>query len=362
MTDDQCAPSINRATDVIVTGTMATLSALTIWSRGPTPGDIAVGIVATALVPLLLRRPVTATVALTVLAAVSPAATSPATLGALYVARWRPFRVAIAVAAGGVAAHAIQGPPGGMAYGWWLVLISAVYAALIGWGSLWQANRALVESLRERARRAEADRDRQVAEAKAAERDRIAREMHDVLAHRLSLLATYAGALEYRPDTSPEKLSRAAAVIRDSAHRALVELREVITLMPGADDVRGLEGLPRLLDESRAVGADIEFVDTRATTQEVPDAIARAAYRVVQEAVTNARRHAPGQKIRVEVRGEQGENLTVEIRNRVATENRNGNGTGLIGLAERIRLAGGEFEHGRSAEEFHIRAELPWPA
>jgi signal transduction histidine kinase len=217
-----------------------------------------------------------------------------------------------------------------------------------------------MESLRERARRAEADRDREVAEAKAAERDRIAREMHDVLAHRLSLLATYAGALEYRPDTSPEKLSRAAAVIRDSAHQALVELREVITLMPG--EARGLADLQELLDESRAVGADVEFVDRRATTDGVPDAIARAAYRVVQEAVTNARRHAPGQRIRVDLDGVRGEHLTVEIRNSVTTSSGNGGGRGLIGLAERIDLVGGDFEHGRSRGEFHVRARLPWPA
>src|SRR5207248_4347589 len=64
-----------------------------------------------------------------------------------------------------------------------------------------------------------------------AERTRIAREMHDVLAHRLSLLATYAGAIEYRPDAPPEQVARAAGVVRAGAHQALDELREVITVL-----------------------------------------------------------------------------------------------------------------------------------
>jgi signal transduction histidine kinase len=104
----------------------------------------------------------------------------------------------------------------------------AAYAALLGWGALTQARWALVASLRERARRAEAEQGRRVAEARMLERTRIAREMHDVLAHRLSLVATYAGALEYRPDSPPEQLSRAAGVVRAGVHQAFSELREVI--------------------------------------------------------------------------------------------------------------------------------------
>jgi signal transduction histidine kinase len=172
---------------------------------------------------------VTGALASTVLAALSPPATPQASLGALFVARSRRFPVAVAVAALGVAAHAVQGawrPHGGLPHGWWLLLIVAAYAALVGWGALWQANRALLESLRERARRAEPEQGRRVAEARTVERNRIAREMHDVLAHRLSVLATYAGALEYRPDASLEQLSHAAAVVRDSAHLALDELRK----------------------------------------------------------------------------------------------------------------------------------------
>ena len=129
-------------------------------------------------------------------------------------------------------------------------------AALVGWGELSQARQALLQSLREQAHRAESEQASRVAEARAAERASIAREMHDVLAHRLSLLATYAGALEYRPDAPPEQLARAAGVVRAGVHQALDELREVIGVLrdddpaavarpqPGLSDLKGWSRRP----------------------------------------------------------------------------------------------------------------------
>jgi signal transduction histidine kinase len=383
VTDQPCPPvawTRRRATDAIVSLAMAVLSGLTIWGRfsgGESSAlhavDIGIAVVATALTPLLLRRPVAGTLAVTLLAALSPAATPQATLGALYVARFRSFRTALGVAVLGVAAQAIQGllrPHGGLSFGWWLLLVAAAYAALIAWGALWQANHALVQSLREQARRAETEQAHRLAEARALERNRIAREMHDVLAHRLSLLATYAGALEYRPDAPPEQLSRAAAVVRDGAHQALDELREVITVLrEDTDDVARpqpvLTDLPLLLDESRDAGVHIELVDRLSTSDPVPNLVGRTAYRVVQEAVTNARRHAPGQAVRVELHGKPGARLAIDIRNRLTRDApmpvATATGTGLIGLAERVQLAGGELDHAASPDEFHVHAWLPWP-
>ena len=232
--------------------------------------DIAVGVVSVALVPLLARWLVPVALLLSVLAVLSPAATPPATLAVLLVARWRPLGVAAAVAAAGVAAHLIQvawRPVGGLPYVWWAVLVVVAYAALVGWGTLLRANRELIASLRERAEHAEADQARRVAEARAGERARIAREMHDVLAHRLSLLATYAGALSYRPDAPPEQLSRAAEVIRSGTHQALDELREVIGVLraddtgdptAGGRPLPGLADLPRLFAECREAGMRVE--------------------------------------------------------------------------------------------------------
>jgi signal transduction histidine kinase len=264
-------------------------------------------------------------------------------------------------------------PNGSLPYGWWALLVIAVGAALVGWGQSDRARQALLASLRERARRAEAEQASRVAEARVAERARIAREMHDVLAHRLSLLATYAGALEYRPDAPPEQLARAAGVLRAGVHQALDELREVITVLRDDDDVDGKHPLPglaeldELIAETRDAGTDVEV--TRRVTQPedavLPGGLGRTAYRVVQEGLTNARKHAPGRPVRVLLAGKPGGRLVVELANPVGPADPviNGSGTGLIGLTERVRLAGGEIDSRVSADgEFVLRAWLPWPA
>jgi signal transduction histidine kinase len=191
--------------------------------------DVAVGVACLALLPLLWSRPVATAVVLGMLAAISPAATPPATVAVFHLARWRPFPTAVWVAAVGAAAHLVLGawrPIEGLPYGWYALLVVIAYATLVGWGAYSQARRALLRSLAARARRAEEEQAARVAEARQLERARLAREMHDVLAHRMSLLATYAGALEYRPDSSPERIAQAAGVIRGGIREALAELRD----------------------------------------------------------------------------------------------------------------------------------------
>jgi signal transduction histidine kinase len=336
--------------------------------------DIAVGLVSCALVPVLLRWPVPGAVALAALAALSPAATPAATLGTLYVAQRRPLAIAVAAGGADVVAHLIRGlwrPNGSLPYAWWAVLVIAAGAALVGWGQGDRARQALLASLRERARRAEAEQASRVAEARVAERARIAREMHDVLAHRLSLLATYAGALEYRPDAPPDQLARAAGVVRAGVHQALDELREVITVLRDDDDVDGKHPLPGLADldgliaETRDAGTAVDVTRRVTQPEDLPGGLGRTAYRVVQEGLTNARKHAPGQPVRVLLAGKPGGRLVVELANPVGPADPviNGSGTGLIGLTERVRLAGGEIDHTISADgEFVLRAWLPWPA
>ena len=336
--------------------------------------DIAVGLVSCALVPVLLRWPVPGAMALAALAALSPAATPAATLGTLYVAQRRPLAIAVAAGGADVVAHLIRGlwrPNGSLPYAWWAVLVIAAGAALVGWGQGDRARQALLASLRERARRAEAEQASRVAEARVAERARIAREMHDVLAHRLSLLATYAGALEYRPDAPPEQLARAAGVVRAGVHQALDELREVITVLRDDDDVDGKHPLPGLADldgliaETRDAGTAVDVTRRVTQPEDLPGGLGRTAYRVVQEGLTNARKHAPGQPVRVLLAGKPGGRLVVELANPVGPADPviNGSGTGLIGLTERVRLAGGEIDHTISADgEFVLRAWLPWPA
>ncbi len=373
------------ATTAWVTAAIGALTAATIWGEFASHTaasllvlDVAVGVAACALLPVLLRWPVPGALALAVLAAVSPAATPAATFGTLYVAQRRRFAVAAAVGAAGVVAGAVQGllrPFGGLPYIWWLVLVIAAEAALVAWGQLTQARHALIASLQERARRAEAEQGRRVAEARAAERTRIAREMHDVLAHRLSLLATYAGAIEYRPDAPPEQMARAAGVVRAGAHQALDELREVITVLreddgdgDGAQRPQpGLADLPRLVEESRDAGARVQLDNRVADPGALPGAAGRTAYRVVQEGLTNARKHAPGEQVQVIIDGRPGGRLLIDIRNPLVNGHAagpviGGSGTGLIGLTERVRLAGGELDHQAADGEFRLSARLPWPA
>ena len=242
------------------------------------------------------------------------------------------------------------------------------------WGMVVRARRQLVWSLRDRADRAESEQQLRVAQARALERTRIAREMHDVLAHRISLLSLHAGALEIRPDATSAEVAGAAAVIRASAHQALQDLREVIGVLrdQGGADVPErpqptLSDLPGLLDESRAAGmrvrARLELEDVAAA----PSAVGRNAYRIVQEGLTNARKHADGTAVDVTVGGGPGEGLTVEVRNPfpagVRAAEIPGAGSGVIGLAERASLAGGRLEHGRTpAGDYRLWAWLPWPA
>jgi signal transduction histidine kinase len=369
-----------RLETVIWTCAMAVLVGATLVGLATQPYlalDIAIGVASLALVPFLARWPVQAAIALSLLAAVSPAATPPATMAALLVGWRQRSGLAVAVAVTGIAAHLIRGiwrPTVGLPYLWWAVLVGVAYAALVGWGMLIRANRALITSLRDRAERAEADQARRVAEARSAERARIAREMHDVLAHRLSLLATYAGALAYRPDAPPEQLSGAAEVVRSGVHQALDELREVIgvlrddslpDLAAGRSPLPSLADLPELIEESRAAGTPVETGGAAwAATTPVPDVVGRTAYRVVQEGLTNARKHAPGQPVSVTLGGHPGAGLEVSVVNglgAVAAATVPGTGTGLIGLSERLELAGGKLNWRNSGDEFQLCAWLPWP-
>lgn len=337
--------------------------------------DLVVGLLSVGLIPVLVRRPVHSAVALAALAALSPAGTPASTVGTLTVALRRPLRTAVLVALAGTVGHLIQGiwqPIHGLPYLWFAVLDVAVHAALLGWGQGTQSRQQLLESLRERAHRAEAEQGRRVAEARTLERTKMAREMHDVLAHRLSLLATYAGALEYRPDSSPERLAKAAGVIRTGVHQALDELREVISVLrdtdidelPGGRPQPTFADLAALVEESREAGTTVTYDDRVSDATSLPPATGRTAYRVMQEGLTNARKHAAGYPVTVTVTGQPGSGLWIELTNPASngTPLTPGSGTGLVGLTERVQLAGGTLDHGRQpGGGFRLQASLPWP-
>jgi signal transduction histidine kinase len=259
----------------------------------------------------------------------------------------------------------------------------AVQGAAVGWGLFIHFRRQLIESLRDRAVRAETEAQLRAEQAHQRARDEIAREMHDVLGHRLSLLSVHAGALEFRPDAPPGEVARAAKVIRENAHQALQDLREVIGVLRapvGELPQPTLADVAQLVAESGRAGMRVALREELAGAA-VPDLVGRTAYRVVQEGLTNARKHAPGAAVDVQLAGAPGNGLTVEVHNGPVNPGAPpdpdpgpeadpdpepagdpGVGQGLVGLAERVALANGRLERGPTAEGgWRLAAWLPWP-
>ncbi len=252
-------------------------------------------------------------------------------------------------------------------------VLTAGVAAIVAVGFAVGARRDLVWSLRSRAETAEREQHARAAEARLLERHRIAREMHDVLAHRISVVAMHAGALGFRTDLTKEQTTATAKTIAENAHLALQELREVLGVLRTSDDARTgtpeppqptLADLTRLVDEARSAGMDVSIIDT--TTADLPATSARTAYRIAQEGLTNARKHSPGASVRVRIDGGPGQDLTVDVGNSAPLHPGfalPSSGYGLLGLAERAELVGGTLDYGHDAAGgFHLRAVLPWPA
>jgi signal transduction histidine kinase len=247
------------------------------------------------------------------------------------------------------------------------VIGSMMVAGSIGWG-------LFLRSLHERTLRSEEEAALRAEQAQQRAREKIAREMHDVLAHRLSLLSVHAGALEFNPGAPAREVHQAAAVIRQSAHQALEDLQEVLAVLrtaPRDTDTAEppqptVSELNRLVKESQAAGMRIEMEQHIRALDAMTPTTGRTAYRIVQEALTNARKHAADAPVHLTLRGAPGDGLTVEITNPAppgpAATKLPGSGYGLPGLAERAALAGGRLEYGRVADMHRVSAWLPWPA
>jgi signal transduction histidine kinase len=339
--------------------------------------DLVLGSIACLALWWRRRWPVGVALALAVPATFSDMASGAVLIALFTVAVHRPRPVVAAVAAVHVATlfpYLVVRPDPETPFVVMLFVALPLLAATLAWGMFIRARRQLIESLRERARWVEAEQRLRVEQARQLERTRIAREMHDVLAHRISLLSMHAGALEFRPDAPPEDIAQAAGIIRDSAHQALQDLREVIGVL--RNDRSGvvsqrpqptLADLPALVEESRQAGVRVRTDFRLADLGTVPTAVGRNAYRIVQEGLTNARKHAPGAGVVVVVDGAPGADLHVEVRTRPSvgaalTSTIPGGGTGLVGLVERATMVGGRLEHGGTPDgDFLLQTWLPWP-
>lgn len=204
--------------------------------------------------------------------------------------------------------------------------------------------------------------------ARQAERERIAREVHDVLGHRLSLLSLHAGALEVSASGDP-RMTQSAALVREGAQQSMADLRSLLTVLrtPDAPDVarqvRTVADLPTLVTESLDAGNPVLssiFVDQAAT---LDPHISHSAYRIVQELLTNARRHAPGTPVRLEVRGGPQTGVEVVTTNwcRQHPPRALVVGNGLTGIRERVEQYGGQFRAFIDPQgAFRVALLLPW--
>ncbi|MEV7005294.1 histidine kinase [Streptosporangium sp. NPDC051022] len=378
--------------------------------------DQAVAALGCAALWLRRRRPVGLALALIALSTFSELVAGALLVSLFTVSVHRPPRIAVGVFGASLLASLVYvalRPEPDLPASVALLLGVAIQGAAVGWGLFVHHRRRLVVALHERTARVESEARLRAEQAHHEAREAIAREIHDVLGHRLSLLSVHAGALEYHPDAPAEDVARAAKVIRESAHQALQDLREVIGVLrapvgelpqPTFADIR------QLVAESSRAGMRVELLEECAGA--VPDGPGRTVYRVVQEALTNARKHAPGAGVRIRVEGTPGEGLTVEVGNGAADTARDGDGRaardgdgrgegedgrgeretadgemsgppgdavrsvaggaapvprtrsgrGLVGLTERVALAGGRLEYGPTATDgWRLAVWLPWP-
>ncbi|MEU1619572.1 histidine kinase [Streptomyces sp. NPDC005722] len=326
-----------------------------------------------ALVPLLAcvalfwrrRHPVALALALVALTVVCPVVV-PLLVALFTVAATRPPRTTLlvtAVALLPVLAQSVLASYAGPLTAAAAVSAVACVGGAVGWG-------LYVAGVRERAARAEREADLRAEQARQHAREEIAREMHDVLAHRLTLLSVHAGALEFHPTASPAQVAEAAGVIRQSAGQALEDLQDVLRVLrtptvsahaePPQPAVADLE---LLVEESRAAGATVELHQDTEDLTTMDPATSRAAYRILQEALTNHRKHAPDGPLRLSLTGGARQGLTITARNPVRPDRAAhpaGAGQGLVGMEERAALAGGTVRRTLTATGFALEVRLPW--
>ena len=333
-----------------------------VFRRSHPAGAFAAAIVIGALQVLLDVRPNATDLAIVILlytlAAYTPRRISITGLAicligsATAVARWMPDQLSVldAIAVGSIM---FAGP------------------SLIAWvfGDSMRYRRAYYTSLEDRAARLEAERDAQAQIAAAAERARIARELHDVVAHNVSVMVVQADGASYALGSDPDRARQALAAISATGRQALTEMRRMLGVLRRDEDgteperapLPGIGQLGELLEQARATGLAVCFT-IDGVPQPLPDGAALAAYRIVQESLTNTRKHGgPRATAQVMLRYlEDAVLLRITDDGQGAAAASDGAGHGVTGMRERVAIYGGWVQAGpRPAGGYQVTARLP---
>lgn len=317
--------------------------------------------------------------AIQVLVNVRPSATDVAVVILLYtIAAYRPRRVSVSGLAvcllGSATAVARWWTPGDLTALNWVLVSTIMFAgpSLIAWvlGDSMRYRRAYYAGLEDRAARLEAERDAQAQIAAAAERARIARELHDVVAHNVSVMVVQADGASYTLDTDPDRAREALGAIAGTGRQALAEMRRLLGVLrqdedgtdPGRAPLPGIGQIGELLEHTRAAGLGVGLT-VEGVPQPLPDGAALAAYRIVQESLTNTRKHA-GPMATAQVTLLYLEDALVL---RITDDGpgpapaSDGGGHGLTGMRERVAIYGGWVQAGpKVGGGFQVTARLPF--
>ena len=371
--------------DVLVTLLAMALALPNLFREPPhrAPGVAALVVLALVVAPLVVRRIWPIPVFGWILATQIPAIlwdrhliAVPALLIALYtVARLQSRRDALACA-GVLELALLTGLLLFAGGGWWTnaIFLSGMIAAALGLGLYTGTRRAYLAELRDRADRLERERDQQAALAVAAERARIAREMHDIVAHHLTVMITLSEAAIAASASSPERANDVMRSVADTGRRALADTRRLLGVLrqrPGQDPghepagtlqpVPDLTQLDRLIEQVRSAGLDTTL-EIHGQAPDVPAGVQLTVYRLVQEALTNTLKHGgPGARASVRLRYLPGE-LLVDIDDDgagVTAPAAVGVGGGLLGMRERVHAYGGDVQAGpRQPGGWQVSARL----
>ena len=376
------------AQDVALALTLAVLNLLSLlpYRAQLHPTWLALLLVGGQCLPLALRRvaPVPSLIGCGILRNLydayqfgyAPLPLAPAIAFATVADRSGPLLRWITVAASAVGIGWSQAEPGhNQPYD--AVVQAFIFGAAWAVGTLSRYRRVALRAAAERAERAEASVDIAAAQAAAAERIRIARELHDVVAHHVSLMAVQAEAVGALLPARPQDAAASADLIGSTARAAMTELRRLLGVLrfAGPEEperarltpVPSLSRLAELIDTVREAGLAVTC-HVSGPVAELPPGVDLTAYRIVQEALTNALRHAPGAAATVRVACEPAQ-VTVEVKNAAAASapvvpasrtGPAGPGYGLAGIAERVASCGGALALGPAADGgFAVTARLP---